>query len=101
MARSSIYHGRVGTGFNEATSADLQKRLDKLARDTSPFDEVPRDISSRARWVEPKLVAEIAYTEFTGDEILRHPSFIGLREDKASKSVKLELAKSAGKAKDR
>ena len=89
-----VYHGRVGTGFTEASSAALQKKLDALARDTNPFDEVPRDIANRARWVEPKLVAEIAYTEMTGDEILRHPSFIGLREDKASKSVKLEVAKS-------
>jgi len=46
-------------------------------------------------------VAEIAYAEFTGDGILRHPSFIALRGDKASKSVKLEVAKSAGKAKKR
>jgi bifunctional non-homologous end joining protein LigD len=96
--KTLVYHGRVGTGFTEASSAALQKKLDALARDTKPFDEVPRDIANRARWVEPKLVAEIAYTEMTGDEILRHPSFIGLREDKSSKSVKLEVAKSARKA---
>lgn len=89
-----IYHGRVGTGFNEQNGADLQKRLDALSRDTSPFAEVPRDIANRARWVEPKLVAEIAYAEFTSDSILRHPSFIALRADKPSKSVKLEVAKS-------
>jgi bifunctional non-homologous end joining protein LigD len=87
----------VGTGFNASNSADLQAKLDKLAQDTSPFEAVPRDIQRRARWVEPKLVAEIAYTEFTGDDILRHPSFVGLRKDKPSKSVKLEVAQSAPK----
>jgi bifunctional non-homologous end joining protein LigD len=99
--RKLIYHGRVGTGFTEASSAALQKKLDRLARDASPFAEVPRDIASRARWVEPTLVAEIAYAELTGDEILRHPAFIALREDKASRSVKLEVPKSAGKVVER
>ena len=62
---------------------------------------MPRDIARRANWVEPKLVAEIAYTEFTRDAILRHPSFIGLREDKAAKSVKLEAGKVGAKGQGR
>ena len=56
---------------------------------TSPFKEVPREVR-RSKWVEPKLVAEIAFAEFTSDGILRHPSFLGLREDKAAREVKLE-----------
>ncbi|MBN9305796.1 MAG: ATP-dependent DNA ligase [Devosia sp. 67-54] len=85
------YRGRVGTGFNAASAAELQQQLDGLARKTSPFADAPRDISRRARWVEPKLVGEVAYSEVTPDNHLRHPSFMGLREDKASREVTLEL----------
>ena len=51
---------------------------------------MPRDARAACKWVEPKLVAEIAFTEFTSDGILRHPSFLGLREDKRAKEVQLE-----------
>jgi len=85
-----VYRGRVGTGFNVEGSAALQARMDKLDRKTSPFVDAPRDISRRARWIEPKLVGEVAFTEFTPDGYLRHPSFMGLREDKPSRAVKLE-----------
>ena len=54
---------------------------------TSPFREVPRDIRAAARWVKPDLVAEIAYTELTGDGHLRHPAFIALRDDKKASDV--------------
>ena len=92
-----VYRGRVGTGFNMESAAELQARLDKLTRKTSPFAEVPRDVRREAHWVTPNLVAEIAFTELTPDGHLRHPSFIGLREDKPAKKVKLETpeAKSA------
>ena len=53
----------------------------------SPFREVPRDIRNKAHWVEPDLVAEITYTELTGDGHLRHPNFIALREDKQASEV--------------
>jgi bifunctional non-homologous end joining protein LigD len=85
-----IYHGRVGTGFNERSGAELQKMLDARPRQDSPFAEVPRDVGRRANWVEPDLVAEIAFTEFTPDGALRHPSFVGLRSDKAAKAVVIE-----------
>ncbi|HVX81666.1 MAG TPA: DNA ligase D [Devosiaceae bacterium] len=85
-----IYHGRVGTGFDEASATRLQQELDSRARDTSPFASVPRDIQRRAKWVEPELVAEVAFTEFTPDGVLRHPSFLGLRADKPAASVVLE-----------
>jgi bifunctional non-homologous end joining protein LigD len=85
-----VYRGRVGTGFNARSAADLQTRMDKLARKTSPFADAPRDISRRAKWIEPELVGEVEFTEFTPEGYLRHPSFQGLREDKKSKAVKLE-----------
>ena len=86
-----IYHGRVGTGWNEADAAKIQAGINRLGRETSPFANAPRDISRRARWIEPRLVAEIAYTEMTPDGALRHPSFQGLREDKKAKEVTLEM----------
>jgi bifunctional non-homologous end joining protein LigD len=82
-----VYRGRVGTGFDAALLADLGKKLKSRRIDTSPFMNVPRDISSAARWVKPDLVAEIAYTELTGDGHLRHPAFIALREDKKARDV--------------
>ena len=83
-----IYRGRVGTGYDGKNLKLLGKRLKALETDKHPFVEVPNDIRRRAHWVKPELVAEIAYTELTKDEILRHPAFIGLREDKPAKSVR-------------
>lgn len=83
------YRGRVGTGFDEAALSEISHKLQLLARKSSPFEEVPAEIRRDARWVEPKLVAEIAYGDRTSDNILRHPSFIGLREDKDAKDVEM------------
>lgn len=85
-----VYHGRVGTGFNDKSGAELQRELDTRASDSDPFAAVPRDIVRHARWVRPELVAEIAFTEFTPDGALRHPSFLGLRGDKAARAVVVE-----------
>jgi len=85
-----MYRGRVGTGFNETLLKSLGRKLRALETPKSPFIAVPADIRRRARWVEPELVAEIAYTELTRDNILRHPSFVGLREDKPAASVRGE-----------
>jgi bifunctional non-homologous end joining protein LigD len=65
-------------------------RLQRLRRDRSPFVEVPRPDARNARWVEPKLVAEVEFTTWTRDGRVRHPSFKGLREDKPAKSVVVE-----------
>jgi bifunctional non-homologous end joining protein LigD len=81
------YRGRVGTGFDEGTLKDLAARFKKLSRKTSPFVEVPAAIARDVRWVEPRLVAQIAFTERTRDDILRHPAFEGLRGDKPSRQV--------------
>jgi len=83
-----LYAGRVGTGFTQATLADLGKRLRRLARRTSPFSpEGPRPGARAAHWVEPVLVGEVAFTEWTRDGLLRHPAFEGLREDKPAAQV--------------
>ncbi len=84
------YAGRVGTGFDEATLRDLHGRLRRLERKTSPLAETPRELtraSSGVHWVTPKLVAEVEFTEWTSEGLLRHPSFKGLREDKAADEV--------------
>ena len=82
-----IYKGRVGTGYDEATLRSLGAKLKKREVGKSPFKDVPRAIRSRARWVKPDLVAEIAFTERTRDGILRHSVFLGLREDKHARQV--------------
>lgn len=88
-----VYAGRVGTGFNDKTLADLTARLAKLAIDKPAYaDKLPALARRGANWVKPELVAEIAFTEFTADGHLRHPSFIGLRADKPAKEVVREVA---------
>ncbi len=86
-----IYSGRVGTGFNTETLDDLAAKFAPLARKTTNAQGVPAD-ARRARWIEPTLVAEIAFTEVTTDGVLRHPSFLGLREDKEAAQVVRETA---------
>jgi bifunctional non-homologous end joining protein LigD len=83
-----IYAGRAGTGFSNQLRVELKKKLDRIARPTKPFAEIPRDPGlRRAVWAEPKLVGEVAFAEWTNEGIIRHPSFQGLREDKKAKEV--------------
>ncbi|HTE59435.1 MAG TPA: non-homologous end-joining DNA ligase [Solirubrobacteraceae bacterium] len=79
------YAGKVGTGFTRATLRDLAGRLAPLRRDASPFADEVRERS--ATWVEPRLVAQIGFSEWTRDGRLRHPRFLGLREDKDPRAV--------------
>jgi bifunctional non-homologous end joining protein LigD len=81
------YAGKVGTGFNEADLKELAKRFKPLQRETSPFVEVPPAERRGVVWLEPRLVAEIAFAEWTRDGRLRIPSFQGLREDKRAADV--------------
>ncbi|TMC46433.1 MAG: ATP-dependent DNA ligase, partial [Chloroflexi bacterium] len=74
------YVGKVGTGFTQDTLATLASKLKKLRTDESPFDPAPR--MRDATWVRPKLVAQLAYAEWTADGKLRQPAFLGLRTDK-------------------
>jgi bifunctional non-homologous end joining protein LigD len=80
------YAGKAGTGFTMARIDELMAKMEPLAR-TEPTVEAPRLVAREAHWIEPKLVAEIAFTEFTDEGVLRHPSFIGLREDKGASEV--------------
>ncbi len=79
------YAGKVGTGFTRATLRDLAERLRPLQRDSSPFANELRERA--ATWVEPRLVAQVGFSEWTRDGRLRHPRFLGLREDKAPEEV--------------
>jgi bifunctional non-homologous end joining protein LigD len=85
-----VYAGRVGTGFNDRMLQDLLKRLQGLRRDDSPFVDLKR--AAKTHWVEPKLVAQVAFSSRTRDGQLRHPSFQGLREDKPAAAVHSEQA---------
>ncbi len=80
-----VYAGKVGTGFSEKTLRDLHRRLGDLEQEQPPFDPAPRE--KDVRWVEPRLVAEIGFTEWTRDGRLRHPRFLGLRGDKRAADV--------------
>jgi DNA ligase D-like protein (predicted ligase) len=81
------YAGKVGTGFGRATLDDLVARLGPLARDTSPFAEPIKPRVPGAHWVEPRLVAQVAFQEWTSAGRLRQPRFHGLREDKRPEDV--------------
>jgi bifunctional non-homologous end joining protein LigD len=82
------YAGRVGSGFDDRTLARLHARLGRLERATPPFADPPRGAQAHGvHWTTPRLVAEVAFTEWTGDGRLRHPVFKGLREDKAPEDV--------------
>lgn len=79
------YAGKVGTGYSDAFLRDFRSQLDELEQARSPFDS---DIGEpAAHWVRPELVGEFAFTEWTRHGKLRHPSFLGLRDDKAATDV--------------
>jgi bifunctional non-homologous end joining protein LigD len=89
-----VYLGDVGTGFSQATRTELQARLQAIERRTHPFVTTPpREDTVRARWVEPRLVGEIVYRQFTRAGRVRHTAWRGLRHDKAPAEV---LAPRAG-----
>jgi bifunctional non-homologous end joining protein LigD len=80
------YVGNVGTGFDDAEIRKLLQLLKPLERDTSPFavePKLPRVRKGDVRWVEPQLVAQVRFGEWTHDGHLRHPAYLGLREDKS------------------
>lgn len=82
------YAGNVGTGFNDKSLSELYTLMSGLKREESPF--VSRvDAGSDVTWVEPKLVCQVKYTEWTSDKHLRHPVFMGLRVDKQPEEVVL------------
>jgi len=94
-----LFAGRVGTGFSEKLLADLYAHLQNIKRATCPFVNLPEKRSGRwgqgitpavwkrCKWVEPVLVAQIKFSEWTSDDQLRQPVFLGLRTDKQAKDV--------------
>ena len=83
-----VFAGRVGTGFSHQAALDLRARLDALEQTQSPFTPPPSGPLGRtAHWVRPKLVCEVAFTEWTSDGKIRHPSYQGLRADKRPRDV--------------
>ena len=104
------FAGKVGTGFNGALLKSLHRKMQALARESCPFDDMPGTTRSRwskgagsretLHWVEPRIVCELKFTEWTRDGKLRHPVFLGVREDKDAREVVRERpAASKGKTK--
>ena len=94
-----LFAGRVGTGFSEKLLADLYARLQSIKRATCPFVNLPEKrrgrwgqgitpaVMKRCHWVEPVLIAQIKFTEWTLDDQLRQAVFLGLRTDKPARDV--------------
>jgi DNA ligase D-like protein (predicted ligase) len=81
------YAGKVGTGFDAATLRSLGERLRALAQDHPPFPDAGSIRERGIVWVKPELVAEIGFSEWTSAGRLRHPRFLGLRDDKSPREV--------------
>lgn len=84
-----IYKGNVGTGFTADDFEELAPKLSRLERKTPPV-EIDKAKARGVTWVTPKLVAEVAFAEFTADGNIRHGSYLGLRSDKSADDVKPE-----------
>jgi bifunctional non-homologous end joining protein LigD len=84
------YAGKVGTGFDHHTLQTLGQSMRELEQDESPFEPF-KPIPPGTHWVRPELVAQIGFTEWTRDHRLRHPRFLGLRDDKPAREVVREV----------
>ena len=86
-----IYTGRVGTGFGNTALVDMTRRFKKLQIDKTPFDVPPTGQDARGvHWLKPELVAEVKFGQWTDAGVIRHASFIALREDKAPQDIRHE-----------
>ncbi len=88
--RKLVYVGHVGSGFNEKELTKLMALLRPLRVDESPFDVPPPATNDTPHWVRPALVAEVKFTEWTDDNRLRHPTYLGLRDDVKPSSIRRE-----------
>ncbi len=82
-----VFAGKVGTGFDHALLRDLRARLDAMEVPKAAFTKAIGLPRLRAHWVRPEIVVQVAFTEWTADNKLRHPRLLGLREDKAAREV--------------
>lgn len=89
------YAGKVGTGYTQRTLADVGAKLARLAQKTSPFVDAPARGLGRSVWVKPALVVQVKYNEMTDSGVLRQPSYLGVRDDKDARDVRLETDTSA------
>jgi bifunctional non-homologous end joining protein LigD len=98
-----LYTGKIGTGFSDKLQKEMMARFKPLIINQSPFTTLP-DVNKPSRfrpgpphasaiWLKPQLVCEVSYAEITQDGLMRHPSFEGMREDKAAKDVHAEKAR--------
>jgi bifunctional non-homologous end joining protein LigD len=94
-----IYAGHTGGGFSRQGLHDMYRLIKPLERKTPPFAETPKT-NEKAHWVEPKVVVEVKFSEWTADRRLRQPIFLGVRDDKDAREVSVEktsVQKKAGK----
>jgi bifunctional non-homologous end joining protein LigD len=91
------YVAHTGGGFNEKTLASIYKLMQPLKTDKSPFSKPPKT-NEPVQWLSPKLVAEVKFSEWTADERMRHPIFLGLREDKRPQDCRFEHEQDTGSA---
>jgi bifunctional non-homologous end joining protein LigD len=85
-----LYAGNVGTGFTDKALLDISRQLKKIERDSSPFADFPPELLASAHFVAPKLIAQVRFNEWTSTGSLRHPAFLGLRDDKSAREVTRE-----------
>ncbi len=86
-----IYAGRTGTGFTQANGRVLRQRLEAMKQSKMPFVEMPGPAAKGAIWIRPELVAEVQFSTWTADKLVRQASFKGLREDKKAAEVRREV----------
>lgn len=98
------YIGKIGTGFTDSLQKQLKKKFKSLETNKSPFETSPGTSMLRQTkvvWLKPALVTEVSYTELTSEGLMRHPSFKGIREDKAAKEVIEEKSKNVAEMVDK
>jgi DNA ligase D-like protein (predicted ligase) len=91
QGKDLVYAGKVGTGFDTPLLLSLRERLDALETETPPFQRAIGLPRLRAHWVRPQIVVQVAFIEWTGHGKLRHPRFLGLRDDKSPREVVREV----------
>lgn len=92
-SKELVYAGRVGTGFNAALINTLYKELQHSETDQPAFSNPPKGYDARGvHWLKPKLVCEVKFAEWTADGIVRHASFVGMRNDKPAQKITREQA---------
>lgn len=85
-----VYVGHTGGGFTSKALSDTKKQLDEITREDSPFEKVPKT-NEKATWVEPRMVCEVKFREWTKEGIMRQPVFLGIRQDKKPEEITKEV----------